>query len=201
MNISPATINAAEHQDERKAEAKKTSDKFSQLLKHKNEASQAKNSEKGDAGDAQLKSQHASSDSQHVNPPAPGDSTSALHLIPVTADAAKLSRSSAAHSPQVEQLTNEIGHQIDILKHEGKTEGVNITFDSKTLEGLQVQIRPRDGEMGIRFVTQSENVSNLLSKHTGELREALKSKGVKIGNITISSHSRPMIGRNGYAGA
>jgi flagellar hook-length control protein FliK len=56
--------------------------------------------------------------------------------------------------------------------------------------------------LGIRFVTQSDNVSKLLSRHTGELREALKSKGVRIRNIAISStHTAPVMQRNGRAGA
>jgi len=203
MKISTDTINATRQQEERKADEKKTSDRFSQLQKSKQEASQAKSAGgKGDVGrDAQLKSPQTSPDSQSANHLALGDLSSHLSLASATADAAKTAQSSAATPPQVDQLTNEIGHQIDVLKQGGKTEGVNITFDSKTLEGLQVQIRPQNGEMAIRFVTQSENVSNLLSKHTGELREALTSKGVKIRNITISSSGTPVAGRSGYASA
>jgi flagellar hook-length control protein FliK len=201
MKISTDSINATRQQDERKADEQKKSDRFSKLMKSKNEANQAKSSSgKSDAGNgAQQKSLQTSPDSQSVNPLALGDLSSHLSLASTTPDTAKASQASAATPPQVEQLTNEISHQIDVLKQGGKTEGVNITFDSKTLEGLQVQIRPQNGEMAIRFVTQSENVSNLLSKHTGELREALTSKGVKVRNITISSQNAPVIRRGGYA--
>jgi flagellar hook-length control protein FliK len=203
MRISAESVNEARQNAEHRADQHKTSDRFSQLLKSKNEKSQDKQAgNKGDGGDAQQKNPLAALGSTSVNPVDADASASRFSQASTPADAGKIAQSAASAPPQIEKLITEMGHQIDILKQGGRAEAVNITFDSKTLEGLQVQIRQQDGELAIRFVTQSDNVSKLLSSHTGELREGLTSKGVRIRNIAISSaHSSPVMQRNGHAGA
>jgi flagellar hook-length control protein FliK len=202
MRISTESVKEASENTEHRVDEQKTSDRFSQLLKSKNEKSQEKQAgNKGDGGDAQLKDSSGAIDLQSMNSLGADASVSRTPTSSTAADPAKIAQPGASVPPQIEKLTTEMGHQIDIFKQGGKAEAVNITFDSKTLEGLQVQIRQQDGELAIRFVTQSEKVSDLLSHHTGDLREALTSKGVKIRNITISAHATPVTRRNRHAGA
>jgi flagellar hook-length control protein FliK len=203
MRISAESVNDARQNAEHRVDEQKTSDRFSQLLKSKNEKSREKPVGKhGDGGAAQQKNPPATLDLLSVNPLAADASATRSSQASTGADPGKIAQPGASAPPEIEKLSTEMGHQIDIFKQEGRAEGVNITFDSKTLEGLQVQIRQQDGELGIRFVTQSDNVSKLLSRHTGELREALTSKGVRIRNIAISStHNSPVMQRNGRAGA
>ena len=200
MRISAESINEARQSAEHRVDEQKTSDRFSQLLKSKNEKSQEKQAgNKGDGGDAQQKDSYGAIDLQSMNSLSADASGSRTSTSSTAADPGKTGQAGASAPPQIEKLTTEMRHQIDIFKQGGKAEAVNITFDSKALEGLQVQIRQQEGELAIRFVTQSAKVSDLLSHHTGDLREALTSKGVKIRNITISAHATSVTHRNGHA--
>jgi flagellar hook-length control protein FliK len=203
MRVSTEFLNEVKQDAEHRADEQKTSDRFSQILKSKNEKSQEKqDSAKGDGDNVQQKSQTAALNPLSANPPVGDDSAVRFSQQSTAADGGKIARPGASASSQIDKLTTEIGQQIDIVKQGGKTEAINITFDSKTLEGLQVQIRQQDGQLAIRFITQSDNVSNLLSRNTGQLQEALTSKGVKIRNIVISNtHGSPVMQRNGNAGA
>jgi len=203
MRISAESVNEARQKEERRVDEQKTSDRFSQLLKSKDDKSEAKQA--GIAGDADARQNTPATSltaaSGNLIPDV--DASSAhLSLASSATDANKIAQPGASMPAQMDRLNTEIAHQIDIFKQEGGAQAVNITFDSKTLEGLQVQIRQHDGELAIRFVTQSDHVSKLLSRHSGELREALAGKGVRIGNIAITNarHSAVMQ-RNGYAGA
>lgn len=195
MRNSIESVNQIRQKDDRWTNEQKTSDRFSQLLKSKkNQEQQVGDKEDGD--DGQQKSRSTTLDLLSDN--AAGSS---LPQSSTAADPARITQPATIASSQIEKLTAEIGHQIDIVKQGGRLESVNITFDSKTLEGLQVQIRQQDGEMAIHFVTQSDHVSNLLSRHTGELREALTSKGIRIRNIAVSNaHASPVRQRSGHAG-
>lgn len=202
MKISAESVNEARQNEERRIDDQKTSDRFSQLLKSKDDKNQAQpQGGKADVADSSQKVAAADLD------PASGDlavvdPSVARSSLSSAADAGKIAQPGTSALEQIEKLTTEISHQIDVFKQEGGAHAVNITFDSKTLEGLQVQIRQHDGEMAIRFVTQSDHVSKLLSHHTGELREALAGKGVRIGNIAITNpRNLPVMQRNGHAGA
>jgi flagellar hook-length control protein FliK len=203
MRISAETVNEAKQKAEQQADEQRTSDRFSQLLKSKNEKRQEKRSgDKGDVGDAQQKSPLAAAGLLSVNPVEAAVSDSRFSPPSTPADPGKIAQPGASAPPEMEKLITEMGHQIDIFKQGGRAQAVNITFNSKTLEGLHVQIRQQDGELSIRFVTQSDNVSKLISSHTEELREGLTSKGVRIRNIAISNaRSSPVMQRNGRAGA
>jgi flagellar hook-length control protein FliK len=202
MRISTESVNEARQSAEHRADEQKTSDRFSQLMKSKNEKSQEKQSgNKDSGGEDQQKNLPGAIDLQSMNSLGADASVSRTSTSSAAPDPGKIAQPGASAPPQIEKFATEMGDQIDIFKQGGKAEAVNITFDSKTLEGLQVQIRQQEGDLAIRFVTQSENVSNLLSHHTGELREALTSKGVRIRNITISAHATSVMRKNGHAGA
>lgn len=202
MRISTEPVNQIRQKADRWSNEQKTSDRFSQLLKSKNEKNQEQQvGDREDGDDGRQKSRSSTFDLLSGNPAGTDAAASSLPQSSTAADPGRITQPATIASSQIEKLTAEIGHQIDIFKQGGRLESVNITFDSKTLEGLQVQIRQQDGAMAIHFVTQSDNVSNLLSGHTGELREALTSKGIRIRNIAVSStHASPVRQRSGHAG-
>lgn len=94
--------------------------------------------------------------------------------------------------PDIQKLAEEFGHQIQ-LHQLGKTaQMVDITFHSKTLPGLKVQIQQSKGQLAIRFLSQSISTTQLLAKHTARLQEVLESKGLNIASITLSGSRYPM---------
>jgi len=203
MKISAESVNEARQNEERRIDDQKTSDRFSQLVKSKDDKNQTQpQGGKADVADSPSKGPAADADPGSGNLAAVDPSVARSSLSSGIPDAGKIAQPATSAPEQMEKLTTEISHQIDVFKQEGGAHAVNITFDSKSLEGLQVQIRQHDGEMAIRFVTQSDHVSKLLSRHAGELREALTGKGVRIGNIAITNprHS-PVMQRSGHAGA
>jgi flagellar hook-length control protein FliK len=213
MRISDQSVNEARVDYDNRIEGEKTSDRFSQALKNdqarRDDEKKANDKKDGQDvhkdGPAPAPAPSPVAERAQVTPsPAVGgnDSSSPAVSSSASAAASKTSHPAATTPPQIDGLATEVGHHIDIFKQDGKTSAINITFDSKTLEGLHVQIRQQDGELAIRFVSQSDNVSKLLSRHTGDLREALENKGVKIRNIAISNPlTQPALQRNRDAGA
>jgi flagellar hook-length control protein FliK len=179
MKIFERAINASAIKTDNPIEEQKRSDRFSQLLKS-NDRKDQKNAK--DVRKNKQVPQVETMTPNSINPDPSLISASRDVVAPAQGDASK---PEAANS-QIERLVNELGHQIDLFRVDGKTNAINITFSSKTLEGLHVQIRQQEGELAIRFVTQSDTVAKLISRHTDELRESLVGKGVKIRNIAIA---------------
>jgi hypothetical protein len=94
--------------------------------------------------------------------------------------------------PDIQKLAEEFGHQIQLHQLDSKTQMVDITFHSKTLPGLKVQIQQSKGQLAIRFLSQSVSTTQLLAKHTASLQEALESKGLNIASITLAGSRYPM---------
>jgi len=94
--------------------------------------------------------------------------------------------------PDIQRLVEEFGHQIQLHQLGNKTQMVDITFHSKTLPGLKVQIQQSKGQLAIRFLSQSVSATQLLAKHTASLQEALESKGLNIASITLAGSRYPM---------
>jgi flagellar hook-length control protein FliK len=168
------------------AAAKKSTDRFSQVYKKTEAHGKAPGDDKA-KGEAQAKklSKDGSPASSTSLPLRNGGENSSTPPTPQEAQRSSKSGGSASSS-QIHSLASEMSHHIEVFKQDGLTKGVNLTFDSKTLEGLQVQIRQQDGKMTIRFVTQSDSIAKLLSRHTDGLRDGLTSKGVSISNIAIA---------------
>jgi hypothetical protein len=101
----------------------------------------------------------------------------------------------AAPTPTVPQdiqkLAEEFGHQIQLHQLGNKTQMVDIAFQSKTLPGLKVQIQHSKGRLAIRFLSQSVATTQLLAKHTANLKQALESKGLNIASITLAGSRYP----------
>jgi hypothetical protein len=94
--------------------------------------------------------------------------------------------------PDIQKLAQEFGHQIQLHQLGNKTQMVDITFHSKTLPGLKVQIQQSKGGLAIRFLSQSVSTTQLLAKHTASLQEALESKGLNVASITLAGSRYPM---------
>jgi hypothetical protein len=86
----------------------------------------------------------------------------------------------------IQKLAEEFGHQIQLHQVSNNAQVVDITFHSKTLPGLKVQIQHSKRQLAIRFLSQSVGTTQLLAKHTAGLREALESKGLNIASITLA---------------
>jgi hypothetical protein len=94
--------------------------------------------------------------------------------------------------PDIQKLAEEFGHQIRLNQLGNNSQMVDITFHSKTLPGLKVQIRQSKGQLAIRFLSQSVSTTQLLAKHTASLQDALESKGLNIASITLAGSRYPM---------
>jgi flagellar hook-length control protein FliK len=196
MRISEQNTNgvhSANANFEKRADDQKTSDRFSQLLKSKEEK-RAGDDKDGINGKKEGQNTNPKSPATTIDPTqtaslavdnSPFRSPQAFSFS--SGDTGKIAQQATNAPHQIEKLSSELAHQIDVVKSGGVTEGVNITFDSKALEGLQVQIRQENGEMSIRFVTQSDNVSKLLSQNIAEFKESLAAKGVKVQKISIAN--------------
>src|SRR5262249_20519736 len=79
-------------------------------------------------------------------------------------------------------------HEIQLRVEPSGAAEVRIQFDSKTLDGLRVDIRKAEtGAIGITFTTDNENTSRLLSNHIPALSHALATKGLPVAAIHVDS--------------
>jgi hypothetical protein len=108
------------------------------------------------------------------------------------AEAGTITEPTPTVPPDIQKLAEEFGHQIQLHQLGNKTQLVDITFHSKTLPGLKVQIQQSKGQLAIRFLSQSVSTTQLLAKHTASLQEALESKGLNIASITLAGSRYPM---------
>jgi flagellar hook-length control protein FliK len=200
MKISSKPINPSASNTGGKTEDKKKSNRFAQMLKKKQDKENDKqHASRGEQKNGQ-RANHLEDAAAAPASPLPNLSSVGLVSSQTTADSAKVAHPESDASAQIEKLATEMGHQIEVFRQSGQAQAVNLTFSSRELQGLQVQIRQQNGEMAIRFLTSSDKVSKLLSHHTQELRESLAGKGVKVSNIAIAYRQSPssMQGR-GYA--
>jgi flagellar hook-length control protein FliK len=109
----------------------------------------------------------------------------------------------AIRSTQIQNIAGEIVSQVRSATNKDGSRSLEIEFDSKTLQGLQVRISEQQGSLNIQFSTQSENVAALLADHKADLVIALASDGFKTGTISTlvrSKQSGSDRGRGGQRG-
>lgn len=104
------------------------------------------------------------------------------------------SSTTSVASTQIQNLAREIVSEIRSVANKDGSRTVDIQFDSKTLQGLQVHITERQGNLSIQFATQSENVAALLADHKNDLANALAADGFTVKNISTSVQPK----RSGY---
>ncbi|MBV9508137.1 MAG: flagellar hook-length control protein FliK, partial [Acidobacteriia bacterium] len=69
---------------------------------------------------------------------------------------------------------------------------VDVQFNSKTLEGLRVQVTRSEDTISVKFSTSSQSVSQLLSRNLGQLSQALESKGLHVAPIQVEMIPPPV---------
>jgi Flagellar hook-length control protein FliK len=106
-------------------------------------------------------------------------------------EAGDIAESAPTVPPDIQKLAEEFGHQIQLHQLGTTTQMVDITFHSKALPGLKVQIQRSKGQLAIRFLSQSVSTTQLLAKHTAHLQEALENKGLSIASITLAGSRYP----------
>jgi len=105
---------------------------------------------------------------------------------------------STADVERIQALTQEMVDKLETTKGPGGDDRVDIQFNSRTLEGLQVSISRNDAGVSIRFQTASEPVSQLLSQNMQTLVQALAVKGVEVGDVRVANSSAAS--EAGYSG-
>jgi hypothetical protein len=106
---------------------------------------------------------------------------SSAPLLPMP-DLAPSATATAAAAPDVRDLD---GLVQEIAAVAGTDPKVEIQFNSKTLQGLNVQIGKQRDEISIRFLTASDSVAQLLSTNTDRLSQALEAKGLHVAPIQV----------------
>ncbi len=95
----------------------------------------------------------------------------------------------------VNKLAAEIVQQFETVDYGVTIQSLNLTFSSKALVGLQVQIEKNQNSIAIHFITDSEPLSKLLIQNTSQLRETLSQKGIKVKGIAVSAQGNRSLGR------
>jgi flagellar hook-length control protein FliK len=93
-----------------------------------------------------------------------------------------------------EEISNEaIGIQalvdeILVVAQPNGQHDVELQFNSKTLDGLNVKITQGQDQISIRFSTTSASVSDLISRNLDQLSDALEHKGLQLAPIQVEFH-------------
>jgi hypothetical protein len=109
-------------------------------------------------------------------------------VLSLTRDAGPSEVAGAAGPPDLRALDG-LAHEILVVAGPGTDPKVELQFNSKTLDGLNVRIErkiERKGdEISIRFLTGSDSVAQLLTRNSTQLSEALLAKGLHVAPIQV----------------
>jgi flagellar hook-length control protein FliK len=75
--------------------------------------------------------------------------------------------------------------EIVVMSKPAGQHSIEIQFNSKTLDGLHVQISGEQNQIAIRLSAASPSVSKLLSRNLDQLSEALQGKGLQVASIQV----------------
>ncbi len=90
---------------------------------------------------------------------------------------------SATPTPKLAELASEIGAQIDT----SPTGTVTITFDSKTFDGLQVQLSREQGQLTVKLVSPTPEI---FSANAENLRQRLEERGYRRAIVQVQRAPR-----------
>lgn len=100
-----------------------------------------------------------------------------------------------------------LAHEILVVAQPNGQRGIELQFNSKTLDGLHVKISQEQDQISIRFSTASASVSDLIARNLDQLSDALQHKGLQLAPIQVevtptqpnseSTSTGPRDGRNG----
>ena len=92
---------------------------------------------------------------------------------------------STASVEQMQALANEMVDRIQSTTGAAGNDKVDIQFNSRTLEGLQVSISRNEGKVSVQFNTASEQVSQLLTQNVQSLTQAMAARGVDLAEVRV----------------
>jgi flagellar hook-length control protein FliK len=90
----------------------------------------------------------------------------------------------------IQNLSGEIVGELRSVAHQDGAHTIDIQFDSKTLDGLHVQLAAQGDVLSLRFDTASHQVAGLLSDRTHELTTALERKGFRVNGLVINAKGK-----------
>ena len=190
-SINPQEVETQQQRQEKK-DVQKSSDRFASMLDSQKKQQQqfdkvADKANKEQGLKARNNKAEVASSSGSKDAPAGVASSSARQVA-----GGNSPETTPTVPPDIQKLAEEFGHQIQLHQLGNNSQMVDITFHSKTLPGLKVQIRRSKGQLAIRFLSQSVSTTQLLAKHTASLQETLESKGLNIASITFAGSRYPM---------
>jgi hypothetical protein len=189
QNTVDAQPTETQQQRREKKDVQRSSDRFANMLDSQRKQQQqidklANRANKEQALKLENKAETASS--AGFEEVSAGSGSSSAHI-----ETSNLAGPTPAVPQDIQKLAEEFGHQIQLHQLGNNTLVVDITFHSKTLPGLKVQIQHSKGCLAVRFLSQSAGTTQLLAKHTASLKEALESKGLNIASITLAGSRYP----------
>jgi hypothetical protein len=162
QNTVEPQLTETQQQRQEKKDVQKSSDRFASILDGQKKQQQQFDKVAESASKEQvLKRQEKSAVTPSAGSEAAADSVGASPAR--QAEAGNIAEPAPAVPPDISKLAEEFGHQIELHQVGSKTQVVDITFHSKTLPGLKVQIRHTKGQLAIRFLSQSVSTTQLLS--------------------------------------
>jgi flagellar hook-length control protein FliK len=75
--------------------------------------------------------------------------------------------------------------EILVVTQPNGQRSVELQFNSKSLDGLQVKISQEQDQIAIRFSASSSSVSDLISRNLDQLSDALHRKGLQVAPIQV----------------
>jgi Flagellar hook-length control protein FliK len=188
--IDPQPVETQQQRQEKK-DIQRSSDRFTDMLDSHKKQQQQFDKVADKANKEQLSKSHSKAEtvsSASSNDGVGGSASSPARPV----DTGAIHEPTPIVSPDIQKLAEEFGHQIQLRQLAGNSQMVDITFHSKTLPGLKVQIKQSKGQLAIRFLSQSISTTQLLAKHTASLQATLESKGLNIASITLAGSRYPM---------
>jgi flagellar hook-length control protein FliK len=88
------------------------------------------------------------------------------------------------------RLTDNLVQEILVINRGSGSQEVHIQFDSKTMDGLRVQIQRENGVLSVKLMSQSDESAKLLSSNADQLAAALQAKGVQVATIQVQGPDR-----------
>ena len=187
IKVSDQNPSQSARLDDRRREEQKRSERFSEFVRDLNRK------------DLRRRSRANGSDfaAAETNPPNVVNTVNPKPAFSSDTGSVPSQDTGGRQNPDINKLAAEIVRQFETLHYGGKVQGVNLTFNSEALQGLQVQIRQHQDDVAIRFVTNSESLSKLLTQNADRLRETLSQKGVRVKGIAVSAQAYGVLGRLG----
>jgi len=92
----------------------------------------------------------------------------------------------AVHAVTLPPELQNVVREICVGVNAAGNQQVQIELNSTALRGLQIKIEKHDGQLGIQFLSSSDNVTRLLSRNVDALSSALAERGLVVNEIQVT---------------